>query len=107
MPTKKQYYIYLLSNKSRTLYVGVTSNLEKRLYEHKNKLCPGFTSKYSIDRLVYFEVCGRAEAAIAREKQIKAWSREKKIALIEENNRVWSDLSECWEQKADFSLRSK
>jgi putative endonuclease len=105
--TKKQFYVYLLANKSRTLYVGVTSNLTKRLYEHKNKLMPGFTSKYCINRLVYFEVCDWAATAIAREKQIKSWSRAKKVALIEENNRVWADLSEYWSEKADFSFHSK
>ena len=107
MPTKKQFYIYLVASKSRTLYVGVTSNLERRVYEHKHKLTPGFASKYNINRLVYFEVCHSAEGAIAREKQIKAWSRAKKIVLIESANRCWADLSEGWYEKADSSLRSE
>ena len=107
MPTKKQFYIYLLASRSRTLYVGVTSDLESRVYQHKHKLVPGFTSKYNIDRLVYFEVCEGAECAIAREKQIKSWSRTKKIALIEGVNRTWEDLSESWYGKADSSLHSE
>ncbi len=99
MATKKQFYVYLLASKSRTLYVGVTSDLTRRVYEHKHKLLPGFTSKYNIDRLVYFEVGEGAEGAIAREKQIKGWSRAKKVALIETANQCWADLSEGWYQK--------
>ena len=89
----KQYYVYVITNKSRTLYTGVTNDLERRVYEHKQKLVPGFTAKYNITRLVYFEVTQDIQAAIAREKQIKGWLRSKKIALIESVNPGWKDLS--------------
>jgi putative endonuclease len=93
---QKQFYVYLLASKSRTLYVGVTSDLQARLYQHKNKQLDGFTAQYNIDRLVYFEVHNDALTAITREKQIKKWSRAKKIALIEKTNPTWEDLSEQW-----------
>jgi putative endonuclease len=96
---KKQFYIYILSSKSRTLYIGVTSNLLKRIYEHENKLTEGFTSKYNVDRLVHFEECSDAISAIEREKQIKSWTRAKKIALIESLNPTWKDMSEGWYEK--------
>ena len=78
--TVKQYYVYIMTNKSRTLYTGVTNDLERRVYEHKKKLVPGFTTKYNITRLVYFEVSQDVGAAIAREKQIKGWLRTKNRA---------------------------
>ncbi|HEV2349424.1 MAG TPA: GIY-YIG nuclease family protein [Terriglobia bacterium] len=92
----KTYYVYILASKSRTLYTGVTNNLERRVVEHRRKLVPGFTARYNINRLVFFEVFHDALDAIAREKQIKAWSRIKKIALIESTNRDWKDLSDGW-----------
>ena len=85
-----------MTNKSRTLYTGVTNDLERRVYEHKKKLVPGFTAKYNIDRLVYYEATEDVNAAISREKQIKGWLRAKKIALIESVNPVWRDLSLDW-----------
>ncbi|HUX02961.1 MAG TPA: GIY-YIG nuclease family protein [Phycisphaerae bacterium] len=91
-----EYYVYILTNRSGTLYVGVTNNLLRRLYEHKHKLIPGFTKRYNIDRLVYYEHTPDIRAAIAREKQIKPWRREKKVALIESKNRDWHDLSAEW-----------
>jgi putative endonuclease len=91
-----QYFIYILTNNSKTLYVGVTNNLEKRIYEHKNESVPGFTRKYKIKKLVYFESTQDVTSAIAREKQIKGWLRSKKIALIEKANPDWKDLSENW-----------
>ncbi len=91
-----QYYVYILTNRTRTLYTGVTNNLERRLYEHKNKLVEGFTSKYNITQLVYFEATSDVRAAIEREKQIKGWLRAKKIALIEAANPDWEDLSLKW-----------
>ena len=91
--TMKQYYVYIMTNKSRTLYTGVTNNLERRVYEHKQKLIPGFTNKYNISRLVFFEATQDIRAAIEREKQIKGWLRSKKIALIESVNPQWEDLS--------------
>ena len=89
----RQYYVYIMTNKSRTLYTGVTNNLERRVYEHKQKLIPGFTTKYNISRLVFFEATQNIRAAIEREKQIKGWLRSKKIALIESVNPQWEDLS--------------
>jgi len=86
--------------------VGVTNNLERRLFEHKSKLVDGFTKRYNIDRLVYFEQTVDVLSAIAREKQVKSWSRSKKIALIESINPIWEDLSTEW-YKADSSLRSE
>jgi len=92
----EQYYVYVMTNKSRTLYTGITNNLERRVYEHKNKLIEGFTKKYNITKLVYYEISNDVEAAITREKQIKGWLRRKKIALIESVNPQWKDLSEGW-----------
>ena len=92
----KQYYVYIMTNRSRTLYTGVTNDLERRVYEHKEKLVPGFTVKYNITRLVYFEVTQDVQAAISREKQIKGWLRRRKIALIESVNPGWKDLSIEW-----------
>jgi putative endonuclease len=83
-----------MTNKSGTLYTGVTNNLERRIYEHKHHLVKGFTNKYNIDKLVYFEETSDINAAITREKQIKGWLRKKKIALIQSMNPEWKDLSE-------------
>ncbi len=89
------YYVYILTNeRDRLLYIGVTNNLSRRIYEHKNRLVPGFTSDYRIHKLVYFEVCHSAEDAIRREKQLKNWRREKKIELIERMNPYWKDFGE-------------
>ncbi len=92
----KQYYVYIMANHSRTLYTGVTNDLERRVYQHKRGLIPGFTSKYNIDRLVYFETGRSIRGAIAREKEIKGWLRAKKIALIESANPQWEDLAADW-----------
>jgi len=102
----KQYFVYIMTNKSRTLYTGVTNNLERRVYEHKNKLIPGFTSRYNIDRLVYFEETTDVTSAIAREKQIKGWLRSRKISLVESTNPKWQDLSADWVEKRDPSFPS-
>jgi len=96
MPMLKNYYVYIMASKSRTLYTGVTGNLERRVLQPRGKLLPGFTARYNINRLVYYEVSGEIAAAIAREKQIKSWGRGKKIALIESLNRDWKDLSAAW-----------
>ncbi len=90
------YYVYIMTNRSKTLYKGVTSKLEKRVFEHKSGLTGGFTSKYKVDRLVHFERFGSIRSAIAREKQIKGLSRLKKMALIVSTNPEWKDLSEGW-----------
>lgn len=92
----RQYYVYIMTNRSRTLYTGMTNNLERRVYDHKNKITPGFTSKYNIDRLVYYEATNDVHVAIEREKQIKGWLRAKKITLIESVNPHWRDLSADW-----------
>lgn len=94
----KTYYVYLLTNwNNKVMYVGVTSNLERRLYEHKNKLVEGFTEKYNVGKLVYFETTSDVLAAIEREKQIKKWRREKKNQLVVGMNPEWKDLSLRWE----------
>jgi putative endonuclease len=85
-----------MANRSETLYTGVTSNLERRVYEHKHKLVDGFTKKYNLTRLVYYEITDDVRSAIAREKQIKGWLRRKKIVLIESMNPQWRDLSDGW-----------
>ena len=85
-----------MTNGSRILYTGVTDDLVRRVYEHKNKLIEGFTKRYNITRLVHYEVTSDVQAAIQREKQIKGWLRKKKIALIEAANPGWQDLSEGW-----------
>ncbi len=92
----KSFYVYIMSSKNGTLYVGITSNIKKRVYEHKNHLMPGFTDKYNINRLVYTETFGDALSAIAREKQIKHWRREKKVKLIVSINPKWDDLAADW-----------
>ena len=92
----KKYYVYIMASKSRVLYTGVTNNLERRVYEHKNKLVEGFTSKYNITQLVHYEETNDVHVAIAREKQIKGWLRSKKITLIESVNPQWKDLSLEW-----------
>jgi len=107
----KDYYVYIMTNNYATLYTGVTNDLERRLSEHKCKLMPGFTRKYNITRLVYYEVFGDPSDAIGREKQIKGWLRSKKVALIESVNPNWEDLSAGWFddepcERRDPSLRS-
>jgi len=98
------YYVYILTNwNNKVMYVGVTNNIERRLYEHRNKLVDGFTSKYNINKLVYVESTTDVTAAIQREKQIKGWNRNKKNELVESVNPEWEDLSKQWE---DPSLRS-
>jgi putative endonuclease len=91
-----EYYVYIMTNRSRTLYTGVTNDLQRRVFEHKNKEVSGFTSRYNINKLVYFENSSSPYEAIKREKQIKGWLRAKKIALIESVNPNWLDLSEDW-----------
>ena len=95
------YYVYILaSRRNGTIYVGVTNDLRRRVWQHKHKAIPGFTSRYGIDRLVYFEACRDVTSAIAREKQIKAGSRKRKLELIESANPNWDDLSAAWDTDA-------
>ena len=85
-----------MAGESAATYVGVTNDIGRRLQEHKEKLVPGFSAKYNVTRLVYLEVFGNPRDAIAREKEIKGWRRSKKVALIEEKNPSWKDLSADW-----------
>lgn len=89
----RSFYVYIMANPSRTLYVGVTNDLVVRVSQHKQKATPGFTQRYNITRLAYYEDHDSINAAIAREKQIKGWPRDKKIALIESMNPTWRDLA--------------
>jgi putative endonuclease len=87
------YYVYIMASASRVFYIGVTNNLARRAWEHKQKRFPGFSSRYNTKELVYFETWGDIRAAIAREKQIKGWLRRRKIALIDSLNPQWKDLT--------------
>ena len=91
-----RYFVYLMTNRSGTLYTGVTNDLERRVYEHKQGIGSEFTSKYAIRYLIYYEECGDVRDAIAREKEIKGWRRAKKMALIKSVNPDWRDLSADW-----------
>jgi putative endonuclease len=93
VPNIRCYFVYIVTNRTRTLYVGVTNDLPRRIYEHRSGEIPGFTSKYKIHRLVYFEDFVDIRQAIAREKEIKGWLRGRKIQLIESVNPRWKDLS--------------
>ena len=90
------YYVYILSSESGTLYIGITNNLERRLSEHKQKLIDGFTKKYSCNKLIYYEHYDNINNAIGREKQLKKWRRDKKEFLIKQLNPTWKDLNKEW-----------
>jgi putative endonuclease len=91
----RQYYVYILANRKHgALYIGITSDILRRVHEHKLKLVPGFSAKYGIDKLVYFEMFDDPASAIAREKQLKKWRRDWKLQLIESKNPGWGDLSQ-------------
>lgn len=92
----RTYYVYILSSSTGTLYIGVTNSLERRMYEHKNKLVEGFTKKYNIDRLLYYEEFLDVNEAISREKVLKGWLRKKKLALVCKKNPKFIDLSKDW-----------
>ena len=99
------YYVYLLTNwNNKVMYVGITNNIERRMYEHKKKLVKGFTQKYNLNKLVYVEETQEVNAAILREKEIKKWRREKKDSLVNSENPQWKDLSIEFQ---DSSLRSE
>jgi putative endonuclease len=93
----KQYYVYIMASRSHVLYAGVTNDLQRRVEQHKQKAVEGFTQKYNVTRLVYYEMTNDVHVALNREKEIKGWLRKKKIALIESMNPQWRDLSEEWE----------
>jgi len=98
MREPKLFHVYIMSNRPRShvLYAGITGNLGRRALQHRNKLIPGFTSRYNLTRLVYYDCFAYPDAAIAREKEIKGWRRSKKIRLIESHNPQWHDLAESW-----------
>ena len=97
MKTIHQYYVYILASKIRgTLYIGITNDLQRRVYEHKIGIKKGFTQKYGVNRLMYFEAFQNINEAIKREKNLKKWKRDWKIRLIEEENKKWVDLSQDW-----------
>ena len=103
--SQKTYYTYILANKRNgTLYVGITSDLEKRIVQHKTKMFEGFTEKYDVNRLVYFETTDDVGYAIAREKKIKRWNRKWKLELIEKMNPEWEDLAKDW---FDWGFKNK
>ena len=93
MSSPDRYYVYILSNRSRTLYIGVTNDLARRVWEHKHELVPGFTAKYHVSQLVYFEEAAHPQVAIAREKELKSWRRDKKVKLVSRVNPTWRDLA--------------
>jgi putative endonuclease len=99
---ERRYFVYIMTNPSKTLYTGITNSIRRRVREHKLKLTPGFAAKYNITRLVYFESFVDVRNAIEREKQIKAWTRAKRVALIESMNPKWDDLSREWDQPETF-----
>jgi putative endonuclease len=88
----RAYYVYILANRTRRVYVGSTSDLARRVWQHRHSPYPHFTRRYNITRLVYFEVAGNPRAAVERERQIKGWSRERKLALVDAANPAWSEL---------------
>jgi len=111
---ERTYFTYIVASKSKTLYIGVTGDLMRRVFEHKHKAYPGFTARYNCNRLVWFQRFSEVSAAIQREKELKGWTRAKKIVLVEAENPTWEDLSEGWYAqsvqvqtpgKADPSLR--
>lgn len=92
----REGFVYIMSNQSRTLYTGVTSDLEQRVWQHKTKFFKGFTEKYNLTKLVWFEAFDDISTVIEYEKKVKAWRREKRVALIEVENPRWDDLAENW-----------
>jgi putative endonuclease len=102
MPSgSRTFYVYILASITHRLYIGFTNYLERRMYEHKHKLVPGFTADYNVNKLVYWEECNDPRDGIAREKQLKGWLRKKKIALIESANPKWKDLAADWFDASD------
>jgi putative endonuclease len=99
MQKSKRFYVYIMAGRpgAAILYVGITGDIVRRVWEHKNKASPGFTHRYNLTRFVYYETYVYPDAAIAREKEIKGWRREKKLALIESMNPRWEDLAERWQ----------
>jgi len=107
--THRSYWVYILASKPHgTLYIGVTNSLERRVWQHKTKAIEGFTKRYGVERLVYFEEFRDVSNAIAREKEMKGWLRAKKVTLIRKENPLWKDLADEWYHvPVDSSLRSE
>jgi putative endonuclease len=104
LKAERRYYVYIMASRSLTLYTGITDDVCRRALEHKAGTFKGFTEHYNIDRLVYYEVFKYVNNAIAQEKQIKAWTRAKRLALIQSFNRTWQDLSEGWGKKIELQI---
>jgi putative endonuclease len=104
MSEEQRYFVYIMANASKGLYTGVTNSIRRRVREHELKLAPGFAAQYNMTRLVYFESFEDVRNAIEREKQIKAWTRAKRLALVESTNPKWDDLSREWDQPQTFRL---
>jgi putative endonuclease len=102
-----QYYVYIMSNASKTLYIGVTNDIDRRVYEHRNKIADGFTKRYNITKLVYFEIFSDIKQAIIRETELKGWLRKKKIALIVSMNPKWDDLSKAWGVENETAVQTE
>ena len=98
----RRFWVYILASKTRVLYIGVTNELQRRVWEHRKGAVPGFTAKYNVKRLIYYEEHATPNAAISREKQLKRWRREKKVWLIEQMNPQWLDFAEDWFSPRDF-----
>jgi len=96
MPTQRRYFVYILSSVTKRLYIGITNDLERRVVQHKRRELEGFTSRYGIDQLVYYEETDDVYAAISREKQLKGWMRIRKIQLVQDMNPYWHDLAADW-----------
>ena len=104
MNADRRYYVYIMASRSLTLYTGLTGDLTRRVLQHKSGEIDGFTKEYRIDRLVYFEVFKYVNSAIAREKQIKAWTRAKRLTLIKSENPTWQDLAEGWGEPVELQI---
>lgn len=98
------YYVYIMASRSLNLYTGITNSIYRRALQHRHGELDGFTKKYNINRLVYYEVFHNVSAAIAREKQIKSWTRVKRIALIKTKNPTWQDLAEGWGERVELQI---
>jgi putative endonuclease len=96
MPEPRSYFVYIVASRTRVLYIGLTGHLERRMQQHKRQVFAGFSSVYNCNRLIWFERYADPSTAIAREKQLKGWTRQKKLALIAQQNASWIDLSEDW-----------
>ena len=104
MREEKRYYVYIMASRSRTLYTGVTNDIYHRALQHKKGEIEGFTKRYNINRLVYYEQFKYVNNAITREKQIKAWTRAKRIALIQSDNPAWQDLADGWGERRELQI---